>query len=586
MGTGLHRSRVTSLILAAMIALVFLSQGITAPFSKDQEPQSAQWLSDVAEHGRWLVAHDDYGCAMRKPPLYYWLSAIVVKATGGHVNEVNARLLSVLAGAAVAVATMAWCCTHLGAAEGWLAFFFLLGSYGFASRATEALTDMLLTFFLFLAYCVLYPQIEGSGSLKRAIAAGVLIGLGILTKGPVAIVLSALAVFIYLLMTRGRIRHELGRSWPWIVLGVAVAVSACWYVPAIVRGGSELTTIVLQENLGHFLPSNMGGTGEAARPFYYIVGRLFGGALPMSLLVFALIAALVEGKLSAAARKPILFQLGLVLAVLLLFSLASSKRDDYVLAAMPGLAIACASVFALRPSPSGGINYAARIADWTAAIVAAAAFLFVPLTLGFLHFEAEALSVRMQSSDAAYLSIFLERFRQMDSRLLVCLGFVALGAAAVLVALHRREPLASGGAIAILGLAGVALFVGTLRPELARARTLKEFAERAHRRIGEAPLYVPGAANYELSFYYGRALPPLSKKMLARQSIWSPPVYIVASARDLTGLAPAVCARLKLVIRGDNAGGGGPLSLYEFGPAEVPLVSVRRRRECCLRRLR
>lgn len=570
MGTGLQRSRVASLISAAMIALVFLSQGMTAPFSKDQEPQSAQWLSDVAEHGHWLTAHDDYDYAMRKPPLYYWLSAIVVKATGGHVNEVNARLLSVLAGAAAAVTVMAWCCAHLGTAEGWLAFFFLLGSYGFASRATEALTDMLLTFFVFAAYGVLYQQIDGRGSLKRAILAGVLIGLGILTKGPVAIVLCAFAALIYLLMIRGRPRETLGRSWPWIMLGVAVAVSACWYVPAMALGSPGLATIhIVQENLGHFLASSLGGTGEAARPFYYIAARLFGGAMPMSFFVFAVVAALVGAKLTPDARKPILFQLGLVLAVLVLFSVASSKRDDYILPAMPGLAIACASVFALRPSSSGGVDYAARIADWTAAIIAAAALLFVLLALGFLYFQGNAggLGLRMQSSDAAYLSIFLEGLRQIDSRLLVCLGFVALGAVAAFVALHRREPLAIAGAIAIVALAGAALFVGTLRPELARARTLKDFAERAHRRIGEAPLYVPAAVNYELSFYYGRAVPVWSESTVAKQSTKNLPVYIAASARDLAGLAPEVRARMMLVIRGHNAGGGGPISLYEFEPA-------------------
>ena len=36
---------------------------------------------------------------------------------------------------------------------------------------------------------------------------------------------------------------------------------------------------------------------------------------------------------------------GLVLAVLVFFSIASSKRDDYILPAMPGLAILFAALF-------------------------------------------------------------------------------------------------------------------------------------------------------------------------------------------------------------------------------------------------
>ncbi len=178
-----------NLLVAAIVALAFLSQGISAPFTKDAEPQSAEWLRDVAEHGHWLLARDDYGAVNRKPPLYYWLSAIAVKMSGGRVDEVNSRAVSLIAGAALAAEVMAWSAACLGPRQGWLAFAFLLGSYGFASRATDALTDMLLSLLLFSAYCILYPQVENRGSNQRAIAAGAVLGLAILTKGPVALVL-------------------------------------------------------------------------------------------------------------------------------------------------------------------------------------------------------------------------------------------------------------------------------------------------------------------------------------------------------------------------------------------------------------
>ncbi len=191
--------RPATLAIAALFAFFVLVQGISAPFQKDAEPQSAEWIQSIVRDGHWLIPHDAYGYTDRKPPLFYWLSALVADASGGTVNEVRARAVSVVAGTALVVAVLAWTVANVGASEGWLAFLFMLGTYGFASRATEALTDMLLTFLLFAAYCAIYPLLDAptsSGSARRKIFVGAMLGLGILTKGPVAIVLCALAVTI------------------------------------------------------------------------------------------------------------------------------------------------------------------------------------------------------------------------------------------------------------------------------------------------------------------------------------------------------------------------------------------------------
>ena len=87
-----------------MFAFIVLVQGISAPFQKDAEPQSAEWIQSIVRDGHWLIPHDAYGYTDRKPPLFYWLSALVAKATGGTVDEVRARAVSVVAGTALAVA--------------------------------------------------------------------------------------------------------------------------------------------------------------------------------------------------------------------------------------------------------------------------------------------------------------------------------------------------------------------------------------------------------------------------------------------------------------------------------------------------
>ena len=84
------------------------------------------------------------------------------------------------------------------------------------------------------------------------------------------------------------------------------------------------------------------------------------------------------------------------LAVLLFFSIASVKRDDYILPALPGIAILCASVFTL--DVRGG---ASKLRDVIVVLfVLSPILLFVFLLFVPLHAHAN-----LQSSDAAYNSI-------------------------------------------------------------------------------------------------------------------------------------------------------------------------------------
>jgi 4-amino-4-deoxy-L-arabinose transferase-like glycosyltransferase len=579
---ALPARRLVAIAAAAAVAIVLLGQGISAPFDKDQEPQSAQWIVDIVQNGHWLIPHDYYGNVDRKPPLFYWLSALATMATGGHVDEVRARLIPLVAGATLAVGVMLWSAAWLDEATGWLAFFFLLGTYGFASRATLALTDMLLTLLLFSAFCVLYPVLEGRESRWRTVAAGVILGFGILTKGPLALVLCAFAIFIYLLLARRRPWRLLGRPWPWIILAIASVIAAAWYVPAFIVGGHNLIDVFMAENFGHFAPADMGGTGEAARPIYYIAARMFGGAMPLSFLVPALIVAFFAGRMFDGVRKPVLFQLALLLAVVLLFSAASAKRDDYILPALPSLAILLAALF----RPPGGVpeagaeqraDYAAGLRDITVALAGAGmlialAAILLARSAGIMN----ALHIRLQSSDASYAAMLFKGMDRLDPPFAALIVATAIGAAVIFVALYRRSTMWSGTGLAVLAIAGVALWNSTLRPEFARTRTLKQFAAEIHQRIGDAPLYIVAGEKPGLSYYYGRGVPAIGPRVRPGLAT-SQPVYIFARKRELGELAPEYRKRLKMVLQAHTLGGGGPPAVYMLTPLGMESASGRKR---------
>jgi 4-amino-4-deoxy-L-arabinose transferase-like glycosyltransferase len=581
-------SRIVQTALAFMIALIVLGLGIRAPFVKDAEPQSAQWIADVVKNGNWLVPRDFYNTPNPKPPLFYWLSALVTKTTGGQVDEARARTVSLVAGAALAAEVMAWTAVRLGPSGGWLAFTFLLGTYGFAVRAKVALTDMLLTILLFSTYVVLWPLIVahaptvslrrsvplglphdcprgeapmGSALRGRTVWAGILLGLAILTKGPVGAVLLALAIVIFFAMLRANPLRQLTLAWPWTVLAVGVAVACSWYVPVMVLGdAANPGGVFLRENLGHFLPASVGGTGEAARPFYYIGLRIIGGSVPLSLLIPAV--ALSYSEYKADRRLDLLYQLSMALAVLLLFSLASAKRDDYILPALPPLAILFAAIF-VRPDTTdvSDSRLAAGLRDAAVAGSAVAIILAILAILLFVRGGGDLRIGGIASSDQSYMTICAGGVARLDAPFIFFGLLVMIGASVALAGVLYRRPLVSGTGFGLVCVASTILWLATVKPQEASTRSVAAFAAKVHTEVGNASIY--GARpDPEMAWYYGRAIPVIQRAIAVSGPAPGQKTYFVSRPSDLDVIAPSVRQRMQLVIQSHVLGAGGPPALY------------------------
>jgi 4-amino-4-deoxy-L-arabinose transferase-like glycosyltransferase len=589
--------RIAQIVLAFAIAVAVLGQGISTPFIKDAEPQSAQWIVDIVANGNWLLPQDYYHLVNRKPPLFYWLSAIVAKTTGGQVDEARSRAVSLVAGAALAAEVMAWTGSRLGPCAGWIAFVFILGTYGFAARATVALTDMLLTFLLFSTYIIVMPQIvlmsgdappsripgpkepasrradgrrgereapASDASSWRTITAGTLLGLAILTKGPVAAMLSALAVFIFLILVGKNPLQPLMREWPWVVLALSLAVACTWYVPALMAGSANnLDKVFFQENLGHFLPAGAGGTGEAARPFYYMALRVIGGSLPLSLLIPAV--ALSCPNYAKNVRHELLYQLAMALAVLLLFSLASAKRDDYVLPALPPLAILFAAQFVL--TDSGTQRLAARFRD--AAVTGAATTILLGSVALLISGRDDAvlhmLGGRLASSDESYAAIFTYGIAHFHLPFVVFLVMVLAGAGLALAGVYYAHPPSSGAGFGLVSVAITTLWIGTLKPLEASTRSVAVFAQKVRAQVTDAPIFV-AHPDPEFAWYFGRGVPMIPRAIAAGGPARAEATYFVGRPRDLLMIAPLVRKRMRRVIQSHVQGAGGSPALYLLTP--------------------
>jgi len=548
-------------LIAFSIATVILAQGITAPFVKDAEPQAAAWIQDVAGGHHLLVPRDYYGELARKPPLFYWVAGLLTAATGGRVDEVRARIVSVFAGASIAVVVLIWTATFLGVTTGWFAFLFLLGSYAFTSRGALALDDMMLMAFVFAAWCLLYQTIEEGPSRRTIIAIGVVSGLGILAKGPVAIVLPAFGAVIYLLLIHRSIAKEMRRRWPWTILAISAAIALLWYIPALLSHGDELARIIFQENVGHFLPSDVGGTGEAARPVYYIAMKLIGGSTPLNFLLPALTVALIHGDFASNTYKPLMFQLSFLIAMLFLFSVASAKRDDYILPGIPSLAILFAALFtSLRDA-----RIAQRLRDIAAIAAAAIAIGGLGVASLWISSQRSCPLPRMNPVDRAQAALFISYYVRALSPFFIGTAFAVVGSSALIVSgVWLNHPDRTAVGLGSLSLLGVLTFTAVVRPEMSRERTLKYVAAATNRIAPNAPIYVINQ-NEELSFYLRRKAPQM---IVARDAAGSvgPPVYLFAYKANLRKTTLRICDSGKLIKQWDRLGELGAPALYEVQP--------------------
>jgi hypothetical protein len=541
--------------------LLLLAPGITSPFDKEMEARSCTWIEDVAREGHWLLPLDIYQRPCLKPPLFYWLGAIAVDLAGGRIDEPRCRMVSLVSAATLATVTMVWTVDQIGAFEGWLAFFILISTYAFSARATSTLMDMLFSLLMLSSYYVVYPLMRGVISSASTLAGGLLLGLAILTKGPLALVLCGLAAILYFLMLEGRsLRLLSGRLRLWQVAAIGCAVAAAWYLPALMIWQDRLARIMVHENTGHFLPASMGGTGEAARPVYYICSRVMGGSLPWCLLILPTVIGLTWGAIRKEVRQAVLYQLAMMLAVVLFFSIGSAKRDEYILPAMPALSIAASAAYAIDPHAPRAV-WALRVRRTVVggAAILIAAFVAVSFAAARYGVFTTILHLNLQSSDRGYARLFADGMAHAQEPFLILIGATLLGLIIATAGLRRAVDEWTVAGLWIMVAGGVLIFNGVLRPGLAQVRSPINFAAAVHARIGDAPLYLVRGEDVPFSLYYGRAIPSLPPELPAGG-------FLVARPAELTVLLPSERMRLKCLMRSDVIGGGGTPALYQIEP--------------------
>jgi 4-amino-4-deoxy-L-arabinose transferase-like glycosyltransferase len=327
--------RRSALLLILLASLTFLA-GLGRPAIGDSdEGFYAEAGREMVESGDWLTPHYNYELRFQKPILFYWLvsSSYVV----GGFGEAQARFWSALAGIGLALVTLVAGRRLFDEATGLLAGAIVATSFGYFSIGRLALPDLPLAFFITLSIlAALAGTVDDEPRASRwLLLAGIAVGLGFLTKGPVALVVAALVLLPIWVLERRRFRLTLAQAIA--VCLVALAVGAPWYVAmTLVHGKSYLDSFFVGDNVERFATSRY----NDPRPPWFYLPIVAGGMLPWTpVAAVALPRLWAWGRTRPAPARETVRLLIWAFLPLLFFTVSIGKQPRYILPILPPLAL-------------------------------------------------------------------------------------------------------------------------------------------------------------------------------------------------------------------------------------------------------
>jgi 4-amino-4-deoxy-L-arabinose transferase-like glycosyltransferase len=308
------------------IAILFWGLG-SIPLLSFNEARRAIPAANMIADGDWLLPKLNGELYITKPPFLYWVSA-TISLMFDVVNEWTARLPSALSAFATATIVFFYTRRHYG---NWAALFALqiiVANAGFAMLGRQAGIEMLLSLLCFSSLICAYKYIHEESSRKWLLLSYFLLGLAVLTKGPIALLFVTLPMLIDALYQRKTrqwqaLRDPIG----WLIF---LLVGSSWYLSVTWQMGFEIWQTTVQKDM---LTKIYGNTGE---PIYNYILWLATDFFPVFFLIFVSpITTWRRWKLHDISTSLLI---GL-LVPLLIYTAFSDKHAKYLLPVYPIFAI-------------------------------------------------------------------------------------------------------------------------------------------------------------------------------------------------------------------------------------------------------
>jgi len=173
------------LILVFLGGLVFLNNLGARDLWEPDETRYAVVAREMKETGDWIVPRLNGVVYSEKPPLFFWLVNGSTLLLGD--NEFANRLPSALAGLVIVLVTFFFGARLFNLRTGFLTSLVLLTGFFLPQISRWVMLDSLFTmFFLFSLFHLYHGYKYEERRRVHYLVAGGFIGLGVLTKGPIA----------------------------------------------------------------------------------------------------------------------------------------------------------------------------------------------------------------------------------------------------------------------------------------------------------------------------------------------------------------------------------------------------------------
>lgn len=305
-------------------------------------------VADMMRRGDWITPTLNGVPWFEKPILAYWLAIPSVQLFG---EAVGPRLPSMVCTCLTVWVLFRFVRRHAGEDVARITALVYATNLLVVGLGRMMMTDAPLVLCLTIAVTALFDMGSGTlpASFARWLGVGAAVGLGVLAKGPVALILFG-GVFIVSTIVVPALRVLWKGWWP-LGLIACLAILATWYVPCyLVNGQVFIQEFLVEQNFGRFAGGDKAhGVPWWAHPFYF----------PLILLVsfvpyiaFGLRSLKQPLSLDATAsnRDFLKFVVVWCAVPLLFFTISGTKLPHYILPAVaPAALLVSVSVLRSRP---------------------------------------------------------------------------------------------------------------------------------------------------------------------------------------------------------------------------------------------
>ncbi len=334
--------RLVLLLVGLCLFLFFFYLGSRDLWDVDEGMHSVS-ARYVVESGDWVTPTYNGEAFLDKPMFFTWLVAISFALLG--FTETAARLPAAVVGLCGVLVTFFLGRRMFDARTGFLGGSVLATTILYLAMSRTVVHDSALALFTTLALYLFWMAVVDPGHRKACfLLFYVALAGAVLAKGPLGLVLPALVIGPFLLLTRrlGLIR-EMQLGWGALIFLVLVSP---WYILMSLRNEGYLSYFLIEKTFGSFTSEE----SSHPAPWHFYIPVFLGALLPWSsFLPVAIYRA--WRRLAGDHREAILYLLLWVGMMFLFFSVARSKLVTYLLPLMPAVAILIGQVWAEAMSP-------------------------------------------------------------------------------------------------------------------------------------------------------------------------------------------------------------------------------------------